>query len=429
MPAGPDFSHGIDPCRLAAYSLTIGGVPCFRTVTATDANRPRPRTAEHSMNNLSRRTPASLAVTLISILSLFGTAASEAVEPVIDSPIGNGRQGFGGDGGPAKAAKLDQPFDVTIDSDGRILFSDTFNHRIRRFDPKTGTVETIAGSGRKGFSGDGGPALKAELDEPYGIKLDGDGKLFIVDRLNFRIRRVNLATGVMDTVAGTGEPKYSGDGGPANEAGLVEPNGIALGPGPGGPKSKLYIADVRGHRIRVVDLPSGKIDTFAGDGTGKREGDGGPAVKARLFGARAVAVGPDGDVFILEREGHSLRKVEADTGIITTIAGTGAKGDSGDGGPATKATFNGPKEMCVAPDGSAVYVVDTENQKIRRVDLKSGVITTVAGNGERGPGGDGGPATRAQLDRPHGVAVDAKGTFWIGDTNNHRIRRVISPQP
>lgn len=372
---------------------------------------------------------ASVPVILTLFVSLIASAASDAAEPVIDSPIGNGRQGFGGDGGPAKSATLDQPFDVTIDAEGRILFSDTFNHRIRRYDPKTGIVETIAGSGRKGFSGDGGPALKADLDEPYGIKLDDTGNPYIVDRLNFRVRRVNLATGVIETVAGTGEPKYSGDGGPANQAGLVEPNGIALGPGPGGPKSKLYIADVRGHRIRVVDLPSGKIATFAGDGTGKREGDGGPVGKARLFGARAVAVGPDGDVFILEREGHSLRRVDAGTGIITTLAGTGAKGDTGDGGPATKATFNGPKELCVAPDGSAVYVVDTENQKIRRVDMKSGIITTVAGNGERGPGGDGGPATRAQLDRPHGVAVDAKGTFWIGDTNNHRIRRVISPQP
>lgn len=363
------------------------------------------------------------------LLAFAPIAAAIGAEAVIDSPIGNGRQGYSGDGGPANKAMLDQPFDVTIDSKGRILFSDTFNHRIRRYDPETGTVETIAGSGQRGFSGDGGPATKAALDEPYGIKLDNAGNLFIVDRLNFRVRRVNLATGIIDTVAGTGEPKYSGDGGPAKSAGLVEPNGIALGPGPDGPKSKLYIADVRGHRIRVVDLPSGIIQTFAGDGTGKREGDGGPVSKARLYGARAVAVGPDGDVFILEREGHSLRKVEADTGNITTIAGTGAKGDTGDGGPATKATFNGPKEMCVAPDGSAIYVVDTENQKIRRVDMKTGIITTVAGDGKRGPEGDGGPAAAANLDRPHGVAVDSKGTFWIGDTNNHRIRRVVSPHP
>ncbi len=380
------------------------------------------------MNIANLRNDGSRLSLTFALLAFAPIAAAIGADAVIDSPIGNGRQGFSGDGGPANAAMLDQPFDVTIDAQGRILFSDTFNHRIRRFDPGTGKVETIAGSGKKGFSGDGGPATKADLDEPYGVKLDDSGNLFIVDRLNFRVRRVNLATGIIDTVAGTGVPKHSGDGGPARNAGLVEPNGIALGPGPGGPKSKLYIADVRGHRIRVVDLPSGIIETFAGDGSGKREGDGGPVSKARLFGARAVAVGPDGDVFILEREGHSLRKVEADTGIITTVAGNGVKGDSGDGGPATQATFNGPKELCVAPDGSAVYVVDTENQKIRRVDMKTGIITTVAGNGQRGPQGDGGPATAAKLDRPHGVAVDSKGTFWIGDTNNHRIRRVVSPQ-
>lgn len=363
---------------------------------------------------------------LIHLLSIANLVHAEPPAGAIDSPIGTGTQGFSGDGGPGREAKLDQPFDVTIDGQGRILFSDTFNHRIRRFDPKTGQIETIAGSGLKGFSGDGGPALKAAMNEPYGVKIDRTGEnLYIVDRLNLRVRRVSLKSGLIETVAGTGEAKYSGDGGPANKAGLVEPNGAALGPGPDGPDQRLYISDVRGHRIRVVDLKTGLISTFAGTGKAKHEGDGGPASKAGIFGARAVAVGPNGDVYIVEREGNSLRVVDAKSGIIRTIAGTGQKGDSGDGGPAKKATFNGPKELCVAPDGSAVFVVDTENQKIRRVDLKSGLISTVAGNGKRGPTGDGGPATDAELDRPHGVAVDGAGVIWIGDTNNHRIRRVV----
>ena len=204
----------------------------------------------------------------------------------------------------------------------------------------------------------------------------------------------------------------------------MEPNGIALGSGPNGADTRLYIADVRGHRIRVVDLKTGLMETFAGTGKAKHDGDGGPASAASIFGARAVAVGPNGDVFILEREGHSLRVVDSKSGVIRTIAGTGMKGDSGDGGPAIKARFNGPKELCVSPDGSAVYVVDTENHKIRRVDLKNGLITTVAGNGQRGPSGDNGPATEAQMDRPHGVSVDTQNIIWIGDTNNHRIRRV-----
>lgn len=347
---------------------------------------------------------------------------------MIDSPIGSGKQGFGGDGGKAFEALLDQPFDVTIDDQGRILFSDTFNHRIRRFNPKTGLIETIAGSGRKGFSGDGGPALTAELNEPYGVKLDEvEQHLYIVDRLNYRVRRVDLKTGTIETFAGNGKPEFSGDSGPSALAGLVEPNGVALGPGPNGEKSLVYISDVKGHRIRVVDTKTRIIETFAGTGLGRHTGDGGPAREASIFGARAVAVGPKGEVYILEREGNCLRMVDPKTGIIQLIAGTGAKGGSGDGGPALEATFNGPKEMCVSPDGHSVYVVDTENQKIRRVDRMTGKISTFAGNGRRGGGGDGGLATDAELDRPHGVAVGHDGTVWIGDTNNHRIRRVYEP--
>lgn len=360
------------------------------------------------------------------ILPSFMVADAQEPEQRIYSPIGRGMQGFGGDGSPANKAMLDQPFDVTIDSKGRILFSDTFNHRIRRYDPKTGLIETIVGSGQKGFSGDGGPALNADLNEPYGVKLGaGDRHLYIVDRLNFRVRRVDLTTGIIETFAGNGKPVYSGDGGPAPEAGLMEPNGVAIGPGPNGEQSKVYIADVRGHRIRVVDTKTNVIETFAGTGEARHTGDGGPANKASIFGARAVAVGPEGDVYILEREGNSLRVVDHRTGAIRLLAGTGAKGDSGDGGPALEAKFNGPKELCVAPDGRSVFIVDTENQKIRRVDLESGKIFTAAGNGKRGGSGDGGLARDAELDRPHGVAVGPDGTFWIGDTNNHRIRRVF----
>ncbi|MFM1802610.1 MAG: Serine/threonine-protein kinase PknD, partial [Planctomycetota bacterium] len=199
-------------------------------------------------------------------------------EAQIDSPIGSGRQGYSGDGQAAVKADLDQPFDVTIDQKGRILFSDTFNHCIRRHDPKNGLIETIAGNGKKGFSGDGGPATEAMLNEPYGIKLSPDDRLlYIVDRLNFRVRRVNLETGTIQTFAGNGKPEYSGDGGPAMIAGLVEPNGVALGPGSNGPASAVYIADVRGHRIRVVETESGVIRTFAGTGKGRHDGDGGPA--------------------------------------------------------------------------------------------------------------------------------------------------------
>lgn len=335
----------------------------------------------------------------------------------ISSPAGTGEKGYSGDGGSAKAAKLADPFDVALDKVGNLYFSDTSNHCIRRVDVKTGVLTTVAGTGKKGYSGDGGPAIEATLFEPYGLELDGDGNLFIVDRLNYCIRRVDAKTGMISTIAGTGKKGYSGDGGPGASAQLVEPNGLALDR-----KGKLYIADVAGQRVRVLDLTSGVISTFCGNGKKEHTGDGGSYKEATLFGPRAVAVGPDGSVYICEREGHSIHKIDLTSGKINRVAGTSAKGYSGDGGPALAATFNGPKEIDVDAQGN-IFVVDTENHCIRRVDGKSGVISTVAG-GRKGPGGDGGPATSAGLDRPHGVVASPSGELFIGDTLNHRIRSV-----
>jgi DNA-binding beta-propeller fold protein YncE len=337
----------------------------------------------------------------------------------IRTSAGSGDQGYSGDGGPATTAKLNQPFDVAIGPDGSLYFSDTFNHCIRRVDSKSGRISTVAGCGKNGYSGDGGPATEAKLNEPYGVVLDKHGNIFIVDRLNYCIRRVEAATGVIATIAGTGKSGYFGDGGPAAEAMLREPNGIALHPA----GRSLYIADVADQRVRVVDLRTGNIATFCGTGRKEHSGDGGPVSRASLHGPRAVHVSADGDVYICEREGNSIRRIDGTSGMITTVAGTGRKGYTGDGGPAIEATFNGPKEIDIDAAGN-IFVVDTENQAIRRIDAKTGVVTTVAGNGERGGTGDSGPATAAQLDRPHGVAVDRHGKIYIGDTNNHRIRIV-----
>jgi streptogramin lyase len=336
---------------------------------------------------------------------------------IMTSPVGTGQKGFSGDDGSAAVARLDQPFDVAFDPAGRVVFTDTGNHRVRRVDGATGTITTVAGSGRKGFSGDGGPATSADLDEPYGLAIASDGTIYFADRLNARVRKIDGASGLISTVAGTGAKGFSGDGGPATEAGLVEPNGVALAGG------LLYIADVSDHRVRVVDLGSGKIRTFAGTGKGRHDGDNGPARDASLFGPRAVEVGPSGVVYIVERNGHRIRSVEPGTLTIRTIAGTGQKGYTGDGGAASQATFDGPKELALDPDGN-LYVVDTENHAIRRIDAATGKIVTVAGDGTRGPKGDGGRAIAAQLDRPHGAAIAPDGSLWIGDTNNHRLRRV-----
>jgi DNA-binding beta-propeller fold protein YncE len=357
---------------------------------------------------------------LLVLLAALGATAAVADPPaVITTAAGTGTAGYAGDGGPATKAALNNPFDVAFDAAGNLYLSDTFNHRIRRVDAKTGVITTVAGAGAKGFSGDGGPATQAEMNEPYGIVLDRAGNLYFADRLNRRVRRVDAKTGVITTLAGDGSKAYSGDGGPAARAGLAEPNGVALDPA----GLRLYIADVADHRVRVVDLATGTISTFAGNGKGRHEGDGGPSPAAAIFGARAVEVGPDGTVHILERGGNTLRAVDPKTGTISTVAGTGAKGNTGDGGPARAATFNGPKELAVDPSGN-ILIVDTENHSIRRIDARTGTVTTLAGNGQRGGSGDGGPAASAQLSRPHGVAVGPDGAVYVGDTENHRVRKV-----
>jgi sugar lactone lactonase YvrE len=337
----------------------------------------------------------------------------------IETVTGTGEKGDGPDGGQARAAALNHPFDVALDAAGNLYFSDTGNHRIRRVDASTGIVTTIAGNGRKGYSGDGGPATAAMLNEPYGLAIDGNGEtLFFADRLNRRVRKIDLKAGTIKTVAGDGSERYTGDGGAPEKAGLVEPNGVALAG-----SNRLYIADVAGHRVRVVNRQQNEIATFVGNGVAAHSGDGGPHVGASVHGPRAVKVGSDGSVYILEREGNRLRKVDAKTGVITTVAGTGKAGYAGDGGPAAEALLNGPKEMALDRDGN-VLIVDTENNAIRLVSSAAGTIATIAGMGNAGGTGDGGPATSAQLDRPHGVAVGPDGSIYIGDTNNHRIRRI-----
>jgi streptogramin lyase len=348
----------------------------------------------------------------------FVLCAMPLQQATIATLAGTGQEGYSGDGGPAAEARLNAPFDTALDAAGNLYFSDTFNHCVRRVDGKTRAITTVAGCGKKGYSGDGGPAAEATMNEPYGVALDRDGNIFIVDRLNYCIRRVDAASGTIRTIAGTGKSGYSGDGGPGTEAQLREPNGLALDG-----KGKLYIADVADQRVRVLDLESGAIETFCGTGRKQHSGDGGLFGKASLFGPRAVHVGPDGNVYICEREGNSIRKVDLESGIITTVAGTGKRGYSGDGGPAAQATFNGPKELDVDAAGN-IYVVDTENHAIRRIDAQTGIVTTVAGDGTGGSTGDGGPATRGRLDRPHGVVVGPDGTMYIGDTLNHRIRVV-----
>ena len=223
---------------------------------------------------------------------------------IVSVVAGTGEQGYSGDGSSALDARLNNPFDLAFFPDGSLVFSDTFNHCIRRIDAVSGIISTICGTGEKGFSGDGGPATLARLNEPYGVVVDRSGRVFFADRLNRRVRVIDTM-GVISTLAGDGSGIYSGDGGPADRAGLVEPNGLAFSPD----QTRLFIADVAGHRVRVVDLAAGTIETFAGTGEARHDGDGGPALAAGVFGARAVAFAPDGSLYVMERQGSCIRRI------------------------------------------------------------------------------------------------------------------------
>ena len=333
----------------------------------------------------------------------------------ITSIVGSGEQGYSGDDGPATLATMDNPFHVEFDPSYRWLYiADCFNYAIRRLDMQTGELTTFAGTGEAGHTGDGGPATEAKIDEIYAIQVDDNGDVYILQRFNPAIRRIDIATGIISTVAGDTTVGYGGDGGPAIQAQMREPNDCILD-GDGG----LLIADIQDQRIRRLDIESGMISTFAGTGEKEHTGNGGLAIDAGIFGARAVCVDGKGNTYVCEREGNTLRRIDSD-GIITRVAGTGATGYSGDGGPAIDCEFNGPKAIRCDGDGN-VLIVDTENHAIRKYDASSGIITTVAG-GHEGPDGDGGPAVGAGLARPHGVVVDSEGAMYIADSENHRIR-------
>lgn len=336
---------------------------------------------------------------------------------IIQSIVGNGERGYSGDGGPAKDATMDNPFHVDIGPNGKFLYiADCFNFMVRRLDLETGILECFAGDGSQGHSGDGGNATDASIDEIYAIQVDKNGNVYICQRFNPSIRLVNKNSGKINTVVGTGEKGSGEDGIPATESAMVEPNDCALDK-----DGNLLIADVQDQRIRKFDPITGIITTIAGNGVKEHSGDGGPARKAGIFGARAVCTDKSGNIYICEREGNTIRKIDSQ-GIISTIAGTGAKGYQGDGSDARDALLNGPKAIRCDNEGN-VLVVDTENHAIRKINSANNAIDTIAG-GIQGPGGDGGPATKAGLARPHGVVTDSSGKSYIADSENHRIRTI-----
>ena len=337
---------------------------------------------------------------------------------IITTAAGSESEGYSGDGLAATNASLSYPGAVAVDGTGNLFIADSGNNRVRRVDTN-GVITTLAGNGTSGHNGDGVPAINASLSDPAAVAVDANGSVFIGSYFNPRVRKVGT-NGIITTVAGNGRYGYSGDGGAATNAELAYPSGVAVD-GIG----NLYIADNYNERVRKVGT-NGIITTIAGTGAYGFSGDGGPAIKARLAYPSTVAVDAAGNVFIADANNHRVRRIDRH-GIITTVAGNGAGSYSGDGGAATNASLYNPRGVAVDGFGN-VFITDSNNERVRQVG-NNGVITTVAGNGTEGFSGDGGAATNASLFFPSGVTVDAFGSMFIADSYNSHIRKVTGYGP
>ena len=352
-------------------------------------------------------------ISLLLMLAASGLAAPKTVVTI----AGTGVAGYTSDGGPGTSAQIANPYGLVIGPDGALYFCEIDNHVIRRLDLNTGVISTVAGNGQKGYSGDGGPAREASLNQPYEIRFDPAGSMYFVEMQNHIVRKVDAKTRIISTLAGTGQPGFGGDGGPAARAQFRSPHSIAFD-GRGG----LLVCDIGNHRVRRIDMKTGAIETWAGTGERKPTPDGAPLAGTPLNGPRAIDADGRGNLYLALREGNAVYRIDLAQRRIHHLAGTGEKGYEGDGGPAKAAKLSGPKGISYGSDRS-VYIADTESHTIRRIDLKSGVITTVLGTGERGDGPDGDPL-RCKTARPHGVFVDRKGAIYVGDSEAHRIRVV-----
>lgn len=360
----------------------------------------------------------ALAVVVVLLPGTSDVRAAPVAAGTIVTVAGTGVDGHDADGGRATAAAIDHPRGIAVLPDGGFVFVEPFANTVRRVGAD-GTITTFAGIGTAGFSGDGGPATRAEFRGVHGVGLLPDGGLVLADPGNQRIRHIG-PDGRISTVAGTGEAGFSGDGGAAVTSMIDGPRGVAALPDGG-----FLIPDTENNRIRRV-WPDGRITTVAGTGARGFSGDGGPATEAELNWPFGVAPDARGGLFIVDRGNQRIRRVSPN-GIITTVAGTGTAGFSGDDGPATAAEVNEPHGAAALPDGG-VLIADTFNDRVRRV-WPDGTITTAAGTGSPGFSGDGGPAARAEVNLPKALAVlaDASG-FLLGDAGNNRVRLVRFPR-
>ena len=344
--------------------------------------------------------------------NLFASAAE------IVTIAGTGKDEFSGDGGPALKAGVGQPFGLEIGPDGALYYCEFSNHIVRRLDLKTNSLTTVAGTGRKaGYAGDGGPATKALMNQPHELRFDADGNYYISDMLSQAVRRVDGKTGVMTSVAGTGNTGFAGDGGPATAAHFDLPISVLLDRSNG-----LLICDIKNHRVRRVDLGTGIVSTFAGTGEKKATLNGAPLEGTPLNGPRTLALEANGNVIIVLREGNAVYRADLKTKTLHHIAGTGKQGFGGDGSDAKQAQLAGPKGATVDHDGN-ILLCDTENHTIRIIRKTTGLIESLIGDGQAGDGPDGDPK-KCRLNRPHGVFIDATGNIYVGDSNNNKVRKL-----
>ena len=369
---------------------------------------------------MNRSTRRHFLKTTGAIAAFYGLPAY-GQDTLVATVVGTGVAGYeeeGRDGATATEAPINNPYGVVFGPDGGMYFCEVDTGRIRRVNLGLNKIWTIAGNGEKGFRNESRNPMATPFSAPHEIRWDVNTDLYIVQRDAHCVQRIAGRTGLVTTMAGNGQPGYRGDGGSSVLSELNRPHSIAFDA-----NDNLLICDIGNHRVRMVSRETGTISTLVGTGEQLATPDEAPLTGTAVNGPRSIDTDPDGNAYLVLREGNAVFQLDIANNRMRRIAGTGERGYTGDGGPALDATFNGPKGIAYSQQDHSLYIVDTENHVIRRVALATGTIDTVLGNGERGDGPDGDPLA-CRLDRPHGVSI-RRGVVYVTDSENHRIRALF----